>query len=143
MKNLSNPQKAKTLRDTRKRIGYNQREMATALGLDPSYLSQLENAVRPVDEWYVSRAAEIAKSIESKIAGSSAPMGQACEEHLRAFLATCGEDVARLGWTLTVLKETLPLDKWKRSGRSSSKSDAAAELAGDISDEYESRGRKE
>jgi transcriptional regulator with XRE-family HTH domain len=142
MKTLNNTQKAKTLRDTRKRLGYNQRVMADALGLDPSYLSQLENGIRPVDEWYVVKAAELAKAIEVKNA-NNLPLAQACEEHMRAFITACSGDVARLGWTITELKKHFPLDMWKRSGRASSKRDDAAALAGEISDAYEGRGRKE
>jgi transcriptional regulator with XRE-family HTH domain len=139
---VTNTDKAKSLRETRKRLGLNQREMAGHLGLDPSYLSQLENAVRPIDEWYLTRATDIEKTIAKN--QNLLPDRQKCVDYLEAYLETCGEDAAKLGWTLIVLKENFPLDRWGRAAAAAMSSDTKRALAGSASAQRlakESKGR--
>lgn len=50
---LTNFDKGKILRDARKNLGLNQRDMADRLNIDPTYLSQLETGARNVDDWYL------------------------------------------------------------------------------------------
>jgi len=107
----------------RKRMGLSQVQMAAKLGLDPTYISQLENGRREVDEFYVQRAEEIARESAgaSKIQvpanalheplGQGAPTRESCLQYLQEFLATC-TDATKLGWTAVELKEHFPLNKW-------------------------------
>ena len=97
--------------------------MAEKLNLDSSYLSQLENGRREVDEFYVNRAEEMAREFENankrraaaeaiaESTGQPAPTPESCLQYLQQFLETC-TDPAKLGWTAIELKEHFPLDKW-------------------------------
>lgn len=97
--------------------------MAQKLNLDPTYLSQLENGRREVDEFYVNRAEELAREFENahkfkvsadaifESTGQPAPTRESCLRYLQQFLETC-TDAAKLGWTAIELKEHFPLDKW-------------------------------
>jgi len=104
----------------RKRLGLSQVQMAQKLNLDPTYLSQLENGRREVDEFYVNRAEELAREFENahKLKASAEaifetgqPTRESCLRYLQQFLETC-TDAAKLGWTAIELKEHFPLDKW-------------------------------
>jgi transcriptional regulator with XRE-family HTH domain len=122
-KNLTNFEKGKLLLNARKRLDLNQVQMAQKLNLDSSYLSQLENGRREVDEFYVNRAEELAREFENadKFTAATeavfestdrpAPTRESCLRYLQQFLATC-TDAAKLGWTAIELKEHFPLDKW-------------------------------
>jgi transcriptional regulator with XRE-family HTH domain len=124
-KNISNTEKGKLLMAARKRLGFSQVQMAQKLNLDSTYLSQLENGRREVDEFYVQRAEELAREFENahgsktsdeRIRESmdpSSPSRESCLQYLRQFLNTC-TDQARLGWTAVELKQHFPLDKWAR-----------------------------
>jgi|GEM_PF-3428378 len=120
---LTNFAKGKLLMTARKRLGLNQVQMAEKLNLDSSYLSQLENGRREVDEFYVNRAEELAREFENahkrrndadvilESTGGLAPTRESCLHYLQRFLETC-TDPAKLGWTAIELKEHFPLDKW-------------------------------
>jgi transcriptional regulator with XRE-family HTH domain len=122
-KSLTNFDKGKLLQAARKRLGLSQVEMAKKLNLDSSYISQLENGRREVDEFYVQRAEELAQEFEKankfKISAEAIhdSSGQVtpenCLDYLRQFLATC-TDAAKLGWTAVELKEHFPLNKWAK-----------------------------
>jgi len=117
--------KGKLLIASRKRLGFSQVEMAQRLNLDSTYLSQLENGRREVDEFYVQRADELVREFENanklKISteaireslGQAVPSPESCLQYLQLFLETC-TDAAKLGWTAIELKEHFPLDKWAR-----------------------------
>jgi len=112
-KKLSDAQKGKRLRDIRRQLGWGQAEMAKALKMDRSYLSQLEGGRRTIDDYYIERAEAIA--VDHPASDSPAHVSaHACRAYLNDFLATCGDDPARLGWTLIELKERFPLDRWKK-----------------------------
>jgi transcriptional regulator with XRE-family HTH domain len=122
-KNLTNFDKGKLLISARKRLGFSQVQMAQKLNLDSSYLSQLENGRREVDEFYVNRAEELAREFENanklkasaqalfESSGQLVPTRESCLRYLQQFLETC-TDPAKLGWTAIELKEHFPLDKW-------------------------------
>ena len=119
---FNNFEKGKLLIAARKRLGWSQVQMAQKLNLDSTYLSQLENGRREVDEFYVQRAEELAREFENAnklkasaevIFESSAPSRESCLQYLHQFLETC-TDAAKLGWTAVELKEHFPLDKWSR-----------------------------
>jgi len=122
-KNLTNFDKGKLLVAARKRLGFSQVQMAAKLNLDSTYLSQLENGRREVDEFYVQRAEELAREFENtnkfKAAASALneasdqiePTRESCLQYLKQFLDTC-TDAAKLGWTAIELKDHFPLDKW-------------------------------
>ena len=124
-KQLTDSDKGKLLIAARKRLGLNQVQMAQRLNLDSTYLSQLENGRRAVDEFYVQRAEELAREFENanKFKASAGeiresiaqggPSRESCLEYFKAFLETC-TDAARLGWTAVELKQHFPLDKWAR-----------------------------
>jgi len=124
-KNLTNFDKGKLLISARKRLGFSQVQMAQKLNLDSTYLSQLENGRREVDEFYVQRADELAREFENanKLRASAEaiqesleqapPSRETCLQYLQLFLETC-TDAAKLGWTAVELKEHFPLDKWTR-----------------------------
>ncbi|HXT13188.1 MAG TPA: helix-turn-helix transcriptional regulator [Candidatus Angelobacter sp.] len=105
----------------RKRLGFSQVQMAEKLNLDPTYISQLENGRREVDEFYVRRAEELAQEHENKFKASpeamrewsaeEVPTRESCLEYFQQFLETC-TDPAKLGWAAMELKEHFPLDKW-------------------------------
>ena len=110
----------------RKRLGFSQVQMAQKLNLDSTYLSQLENGRREVDEFYVQRAEELAREFENanklkasarcrsaNRSGTTAPSREGCLQYLQQFLETC-TDAAKLGWTAVELKQHFPLDKWAR-----------------------------
>ena len=122
-KSLTNFDKGKLLTAARKRLGFNQVQMAEKLNLDSTYLSQLENGRREVDEWYVKRAEELAREFENarqskadvlrEMSSGGTPSPASCLQYLQQFLETC-TDAAKLGWTAMELKENFPLDKWAR-----------------------------
>lgn len=64
-KHITNSDKGKLLMAARKRLGLSQVQMAQRLNLDSTYLSQLENGRREVDEFYVQRAEEMAREFEN------------------------------------------------------------------------------
>jgi DNA-binding XRE family transcriptional regulator len=111
-------EKAKQLREMRRRLDWTQQQMAEALGLDPSYLSQLENGRRKLDDWYLKKAGEFEKSKTANIFGSVTPesyslqsTAESCVTYLKQFLGTC-QDPAKIVWTYVELQEHFPLDKW-------------------------------
>jgi transcriptional regulator with XRE-family HTH domain len=132
---LTNLEKGKLLKAARKRLGLSQVQMAQKFNLDSSYVSQLENGRREVDEFYVHRAEELAMEFEraNKLKASAEaifdstgqPTRESCLRYLQQFLETC-TDAAKLGWTAIELKEHFPLDKW---GQVNSVPDAVAAQA--------------
>jgi transcriptional regulator with XRE-family HTH domain len=124
-KSLNNFDKGKLLMAARKRLGFSQVQMAEKLNLDSTYLSQLENGRREVDEFYVQRAEELARDFDNankfkataeamrESLSQGAPSREICLQYLQQFLETC-TDAAKLGWTAVELKEHFPLDKWTR-----------------------------
>ena len=61
-KTLTNFEKGKSLLEIRDRLNLTQKAMADLLGLDSTYLSQLENGHRAVSDHYLIKATEIEKS---------------------------------------------------------------------------------
>ena len=118
-KPLIKTEKAKQLREMRRRLEWTQQQMAEALGLDPSYLSQLENGRRKLDDWYLKKAGEFEKNKAAGILSASADSesyslqstAESCIAYLRQFLTTC-KDPAKIVWTYVELQEHFPLDKW-------------------------------
>jgi len=123
--------------------------MAEALNLDPTYLSQLENGRREVDDYYLNRAAEFEKEkevkggalreqalsyrIHSGTASAADVVKRSCLEYLREFLETCGDDPAKVGWTQVELREKFPLDKWQSSSKAKAFVQGAVEqVLGDV-----------
>lgn len=110
-------QAGEKIRESRKRAGLNQDQMAKAMNLDKSYLSQLENGHRWVDSFYVNRAAEIEKSnIVNAQQAKDAPahyghdsIQERCHQHLRKVLEQYGHDEVRLSWVLVELQRHFPL----------------------------------
>jgi transcriptional regulator with XRE-family HTH domain len=103
--------KAKQLRAVRQRLAWTQQQMAEALGLDPSYLSQLENGRRKLDDWYLKKAGEFERSKAMAESPPLQPTATSCLAHLKQFLATC-KDATQITWTHVELLEHFPLDKW-------------------------------
>jgi transcriptional regulator with XRE-family HTH domain len=122
---ITNAEKGKLLMAARKRLGFSQVQMAEKLNLDSTYLSQLENGRREVDEFYVQRAEELAREFENankfkasaeamrESSGYVTPTREGCLQYLQQFLEAC-TDAAKLGWTAVELREHFPLDKWAR-----------------------------
>jgi transcriptional regulator with XRE-family HTH domain len=117
-KSGSKSEKAKQLRDVRHRLQWTQQQMAEALGLDASYLSQLENGRRKLDDWYLKKAGEFEKGKSTKIYDKSTPesysmqtSAESCLAYLTRFLATCKEP-AQVVWTFVELQQRFPLEKW-------------------------------
>ena len=108
---LTNLEKAKTLRETRKRMGWTQQRMAKELGLDSTYLSQLENDRRPVDEYYITRAGDIAVNIEKSKSSdvSNAYLAAAAYTHLgdTTLQTTFAELAAKFGQTPAAERKSL------------------------------------
>jgi transcriptional regulator with XRE-family HTH domain len=137
VKQTTNTEKGKRLMTARKRLGLNQVQMAEKLNLDSTYLSQLENGRREVDEFYVERAEVWAKefgnasriepAVFSEDAAQIMPTREGCLRHFHRFLATC-TDAAKLGWTAVELKQHFPLNKWA-AGLSSVPDAVAAQAA--------------
>lgn len=123
-------EKAKRLREVRRRLEWTQQQMADALGLDASYLSQLENGHRNLDDWYLKKASEFEKNQAPPEPRSSRASAEACVSYLRQFLATC-RDPAKIVWTYVELQAHFPLDKWAtlEEGLSSKAPFVAATLA--------------
>jgi hypothetical protein len=97
--------------------------MATALGLDVSYISQLENSKRTVDEWYITRAQEIERHhshIEKSkldalaeqgpdyLAARSSEIRAKAHRHLDIVLDACRDDLDSLSWTYVELRRHFP-----------------------------------
>lgn len=143
-KTLTNFDKGKILREARKQLGLTQKDMALRLGLDSTYLSQLENGHREVDDHYLKKANEVkaefekSKSVQHHLAedaGIEPATRQSCVDYLQRFLETC-DDNSKLGWTLIELHEHFPLDKWrKKRGKEQSSSDPKAYLRAAIEEE--------
>ena len=122
-KQVTNLEKGKLLLGARKRLGLSQVQMAARLHLDSTYLSQLENGRREVDEYYVQCAEEMVGQSEAanqvqapanvgrETPTQGAPTRESCLRYLQEFLATC-TDPAKLGWTAVELREHFPLNKW-------------------------------
>lgn len=92
-------------------------EFAKALNLDASYVSQLENAKRRIDDWYVDRAKAMLEAGDSNFDFSKSDVDElsireACVQHLIQFLDTCRGDLTKLGWALVELRNSFPLSKW-------------------------------
>ena len=92
--------------------------MAEALGLDASYLSQLENGRRKLDDWYLKKAGEFEKSKSTKIFTKPTPesysmqsTAESCIAYLTGFLETCKEP-AQVVWTYVELQQRFPMEKW-------------------------------
>jgi transcriptional regulator with XRE-family HTH domain len=56
------------LREIRRRLGWTQAVLAEKLGLDPTYISQLETGRAPLDEYYLRQA----RAMEQEVAGRAA-----------------------------------------------------------------------
>jgi DNA-binding transcriptional regulator YdaS (Cro superfamily) len=92
--------------------------MAERLGLDPTYLSQLENGARPVDPWYIQRAEEIESAFgKAKEVKETAPAGfdssgvrERAHAYLDRVLDACDADEDKLRWTLVELQRRFPLE---------------------------------
>jgi transcriptional regulator with XRE-family HTH domain len=106
-------EKAKELRAIRKRLGWTQPKMAQALGLDFTYLSQLENGRRQLDDFYLERAREVARSFENSKSvkvhqtEEAKEIRRRCHAYLDAVMDSFQADVERLTWTLVELQRRL------------------------------------
>jgi len=92
-----------------------------------NYISMLETQKKDVPEKWIKYIARFESELEPKIdiRTESAklhepqapylvqPTREACEKHLHDFLSKCEDDPAKLGWTLTELRDKFPLNKWK------------------------------
>lgn len=116
-KTVIKTEKARQLREMRRRLEWTQQQMAEALGLDPSYLSQLENGRRKLDDWYLKKASEFEKNklavpfVATSDSYSLQSTAESCLAYLQQFLTTC-KDPAKIVWTYVELQEHFPLDKW-------------------------------
>jgi transcriptional regulator with XRE-family HTH domain len=114
---LTNVEKGKLLREARQRLGLTQEEMAKALGLDKTYLSQFENGHREIDSFYLRRAEEIEKSkkVNDAIGEQSGTKYDAesiqakCHGHLSGWLKQCAGNEHELSWTFVELQRRFPL----------------------------------
>jgi transcriptional regulator with XRE-family HTH domain len=114
-KTLTNLEKGKTLREIRNRLNLTQRELAKELHIDSTYLSQLENGGRPVDDFYLEQAREIEKSNKVQaFRDMAAPTAEMCLAYLKEFLERCDEP-AKIVWAYIELKEHFPLTKFSSS----------------------------
>ena len=140
-KSGSKADRARQLRDVRHRLQWTQQQMAEALGLDASYLSQLENGRRKVGDWYLKKAGEFERSktpnILANVTAESYSMqtsAEACIAYFTRFLATC-TDPAKIVWAYVELQQRFPLDKWVVEAEASSREagsrqpSSAAEMA--------------
>jgi transcriptional regulator with XRE-family HTH domain len=118
------------LKGVRKRLGWDQAHMAHELGLNRSYLSQLENGARPIQPWVIERVTSIEAgagkammALSDAVRGygglppSAAALARSCVEHLAQFLEKAGADIVRLSWTVDELHRRFPLSKWDRENR--------------------------
>jgi transcriptional regulator with XRE-family HTH domain len=123
----SKAERARQLRDVRHRLQWTQQQMAEALGLDASYLSQLENGRRKVGDWYLKKAGEFERTktpnILANVTADSYSMqtsAEACIAYFTRFLATC-TDPAKIVWAYVELQQRFPLDKWTTEAEVDSK----------------------
>ena len=118
------------LREVRKRLGWDQAHMAHELGLNRSYLSQLENGARPIQPWVIERVTSIEAgagkammALSEAVRGygnlppSASALARSCVEHLAAFLEKAGADIVRLSWTVDELHKRFPVTKWDKEIR--------------------------
>lgn len=118
------------LKGVRKRLGWDQAHMAHELGLNRSYLSQLENGARPIQPWVIERVTSIEAgagkammALSEAVRGygglppSAAALARSCVEHLAQFLEKAGADIVRLSWTVDELHRRFPLTKWDKENR--------------------------
>ncbi len=105
------------MREARVAAELTQSQMAQALNLDPTYLSQLENGHRAVDERYVEKALGIEKSNKVKAQEAAASptryieqtIFERCHQYLTRVLEECHHDEDRLRWTFIELQRHFPL----------------------------------
>jgi transcriptional regulator with XRE-family HTH domain len=111
---LTKLEKAKSLRGIRKRLGWTQPRMAKALGLDFTYLSQLENGKRDLDDWYLQRANEIAleveksKNVKGEASREESELRAKCHAYLDETLDACRGDLDQVTWTYVELQRRFP-----------------------------------
>jgi len=133
--------------------------MAQELNLTRSYVSELENNRKTIQEWVMQRLDILAKrpvsmrgpGVENPTlqeGSAEPPTDDDCRAYLDLFLERCGGRPDRLGWTYITLKETFPLNKWEQiaaasSGFSSISPSQAAESvsAAERAVDYERRSR--
>jgi len=96
--------------------------MAERLGLDPTYLSQLENSHRNVDDFYLSRAAQVVEDFEktNKVKGDvlreetppaliTSDLVDRIRGYINRVIHEYGTDQDRLSWILIELTRHFPL----------------------------------
>ena len=139
---MTNIEKAKFLRECRKKMGLTQADMAQRLGLDATYLSQLENDRRPIDDFYIDKV----KDIQSRRgdAGDHGggyvlndrgpdPIGvgkKKCLNHMRDYLSGCN-DANEVAWTLVELRHHFPLKGWQDQISHDAKFETREPMAGE------------
>jgi transcriptional regulator with XRE-family HTH domain len=139
------------LKAARTRLKWNQKQMADAIGLDRSYLSQLENGERTIRPWILDRVEVIEREQRLSAVEKSMSLAETseqsqhgalltqCREHLNAFLETCEDDAARIGWTLVELRRKFPLDYW--AGEPEGRTPVIHGLSSTLSEKARSAGR--
>ncbi len=116
--------------------------MADSLGLDPTYLSQLENAHRNVDDFYLSRATQLVRDFEkaNKVKDHSLQeegeaygisMVDRIRDYTNRVIHEYGTDPDRLAWIYVEMTRHFPLPAPKRQVPLSSES--LSESAGQFS----------
>ena len=114
---MTDVQKGQILWETRKKLHFNQKKMADLLKLDSTYLSQLENGHRHVDNWYVQRAQEMMVAFGKTAPAKPPPkwkiQGMREKSHLalERVLEACHGDDRRLAWTYIELTKHFPVSK--------------------------------
>jgi transcriptional regulator with XRE-family HTH domain len=107
--------KGSELREIRQRLGWTQVRMAAAIGLDPTYVSQLETGRQVLDDSYLAKARDIEAIEKSKRlkVGEEPPelMGVRlkCHTYLGRVLDACQGDRDREVWTYVELQRHFPL----------------------------------
>jgi transcriptional regulator with XRE-family HTH domain len=110
-------------------LGLTQQRLAELLGLDATYLSQLENGHRRIDDWWVEKIKDLAASnfgFPNIVQSNPVPEAkfddlnrkpvskETCMAYLARFLDQC-DSPAKLGWAYYELQERFPLRKWAKS----------------------------
>ena len=100
-------------------------KFAVEIGITREYLSTLIHHGKKIKPWILEKALEISQQPLENITPSVIlhdpqapyrvqPNEDDCRRYLEQFLARCEKDPARLGWTLTELREKFPLNKWPK-----------------------------
>lgn len=105
-------ERSEELREIRKKLDWTQARLAEELDRDTSYVNQMENGKRPINDWTIREVRGFLQRDEERLINSTAygRIRVKIRDYLDRLMVSYGEDTERLAWLYVELQSRFPAD---------------------------------